>query len=262
MKRSLPLALGLLILVAALWFFTRPRSIPPVAVPAVRTLEPAKNVTPPPPISAGDTAPVRPTQDEKTERNAARPEAGTGERQLEHMFRSVVEANAGELKLTPAQIDRLTSDYLEFQEIYAVQAARFLEETSFDPASVTVKIPAYPVEGKLLRDMFYGRLEKDFPEGKATEIRNLMGGFFDNAFRGFGVSEQSFTITRSPEVPDAFEVNWDSKIPEGQAAVDASTQTTFAGSAGTALLYREQVASGEYRFLGDVVNRRFPSMGR
>ena len=262
MKRSLPLALGLLALVLALWHFTKPRPTPPAPAPEVT--RPVAAVPTPTPVQTKANVEARsnpPTQDEKTERNAARPEAGTGENQLEHLFRSVIEANAAELKLTPAQVDRLASDYLEFQEIYAVQAARFLQETTFDPSSVTVKIPAYPVEGKLLRDMFFQRLETDFPEGKAEEIRKQLSGFLDNAFRGFGVSEQSFTITRSPEVPDAFEVQWDSKIPEGQGA-QASAQTSFAGSAGTALLYREQVASGEYRFLGDVVERRFPRAGR
>ena len=163
------------------------------------------------------------------------------------------------LKLTPAQIDRLANDYLEFQEIHAELAARFLQETSFDPASVTLRLPAYPVEGKILRDMFHQRLEKDFTGGKAAEIQEHLGGFFDNAFRGFGVTEQSFTVTRNSEVPDACEVQWEAKTPADHAAGGLNPAVSFAGSSGTLLLYREQIESGEFRFLGPVVERRFPA---
>jgi hypothetical protein len=199
------------------------------------------------------------SDDERAERNEARPEAGTGENQLEHLLKSVVMANAEELKLTPQEVDRLASAYLEYQEVHAELVARYLQETSFDPSSVTVRLPAYPVEGKMLRDMFYRRLEKDFPGGKAEEIKAQIGGFFDSAFRGFGVTEQDFTIKRSPEVADAFEVSWKANVPEGLTAAALNPDVDFAGSTGTALLYREQVATGEYQFLGDIVERRFPS---
>ena len=194
------------------------------------------------------------------ERNEAKPEAGTGEGQLEHMFRSVLEANAADLKLTPEQTDRLVSDYLEYQEIHAELAMRFLQEAGFDPSSVTLRLPAYPVEGKLLRDMFYRRLATDFPGGKATEINENLGGFFDNAFRGFGVTEQSFKVTRSPEVANGFEVQWEARIPEGQTTSALNPEVSFAGSSGTMLLYREQVESGEFRFLGPMLGRRFPDL--
>lgn len=198
------------------------------------------------------------TDDERAERNVARPEAGSGETQLEHLFRSVVMANAEELKLTPAQVDQLAGVYLEFQEIHAELVSRFLNEISFDPASVTLQLPAHPVEGKLLRDMFHRRIEAEFPDGKAAEIQEQLGGFFDNAFRGFGITEQTFTITRSADVPDAFEVRWEANLPEGQLTGEINPDVSFAGSSGSALLYREQVATGEFRFLGSVLERRFP----
>ena len=228
--------------------------------------------TPPPPVAPSVVAPVvqaarRGLPEEPAEamddgrpgeRNEARPEAGTGEGQLEHLFRGVLEANAEGLKLSAEQVDRLVFDYLEYQEIHAELVMRFLQETGFDPSSVTLRVPAYPVEGKVLRDMFYRRLGTDFPEGKAAEINEQLGGFFDHAFRGFGVTEQSFKVKRSPEVPDAFEVQWEANVPEGQPTGALNPDVSFAGSSGTLLLYREQVESGEFRFLGPVVTRRFP----
>lgn len=196
--------------------------------------------------------------DKPGERNEARPEPGGGEGQLEHMFRSVLNANSADLNLSREEAEQVVFDYLEFQEVHAELAARFLQETGFDPSSVTLRLPAYPVEGKILRDMFYRRLETDLSTGKAAEVKEHLGAFFDNTFRGFGVTEQTFTITRSPEVPDAFEVQWEAKAPEGQTTSAMNPEVSFAGNAGTLLLYREQVQSGEFRFLGKVVDHRFP----
>lgn len=257
--RGMVIGMAIAMMAVVIWFrisrAPQPVSVPPAPSPVpTRTVEPVKVA----PAIVQRDAVETPTIDEQTERNQARPEGGTGENQLEHLLRSVITANAEALKLTPDQINRLASDYLEFQEIYSEQAARFVQETSFDPAAVSVKIPAYPVEGKLLRDMFYERLKTDFAD-KSPEIQEQLGGFFDNAFRGFGETEQSFTIKRSPEVPNAFEIQWDAKLPEGRSATAVSPDAGFAGSSGTALLYREQVQTGDFRFLGGVIERRFPN---
>jgi hypothetical protein len=247
--------------VVVLLFFLSQRATAPISVAAPAVPEPAaKTIT----IAANATredpdAPETVSDDERAERNEARPESGSGETQLEHLLRSVVMANAEQLNLTPAEVDQLASAYLEFQEIHAELAARFLQETSFDPGSVMLRLPAYPVEGKLLRDMFQRRVATDFPGEKGAAIQENMGVFFDNAFRGFGVTEQTFSITRSAEVPDAFEVTWEAKIPDGKTVDALNPDVSFAGGSGTTLLYREQVATGEYRFLGSVLERRFPS---
>lgn len=254
------IALALAAAVILLFFLTRQApDRQPVAAPAVP--EPAAKAPSIAPHAMREDPDVIETvsNDERSERNEARPESGSGESQLEHLLRSVVMANAEQLNLTPTEVDQLASTYLEFQEIHSELAARFLQETSFDPASVTLRLPAYPVEGKLLRDMFHRRVATDFPGEKGAAIQENMGVFFDNAFRGFGVTEQTFTIIRSAEVPDAFEVTWDAKIPDGQTADALNPDVSFAGSSGTTLLYREQVATGEYRFLGSVLERRFPA---
>jgi hypothetical protein len=257
-NRLIALVLGvggaLLLLV---WTRKEPPAIAPP--PSAALAEKAVDASPPAAFNQYREMPEAPADDVAAVPNESRPEAGTGETQLDHLVKSVITANAEELKLTPAQVELLASAYIEYQEVHAELVSRYLQETSFDPASVTLRLPAHPVEGKLLRDMFYRRLQSDFPGGKAAEIQEQMGGFFDNAFRGFGVTEQSFTITRSPKVADAFEVKWAANIPEGQTSGAANPDVSFAGSSGTMLLYREQVMTGEFRFLGGALERRFPA---
>lgn len=259
MKKISVIGLTLLAIIGIIAFRRREiqESVPSTAV-LPPSEEPASTPAPPRVVASEDETPEPPSDDEKAERNAARPEPGSGENQLEHLFRSVVEANAAQLNLSREQVDRLAADYLEFQEVYAEQARRFLQETSFDPTSVTLRLPPYPMEGKLLRDMFFQRLRTDFPDGKADEIRSEIGGFFDHSFRGFGMTDQTFTITRSAEEPDAFDVRWESKMPENASAAAGGDETTFAGSEGVTTLYREQLMNGEFRFLGNVVDQRFP----
>ncbi|HTO02244.1 MAG TPA: hypothetical protein VL069_01020 [Opitutus sp.] len=256
--RFIGLAMGFVIALLFAWWLRREVMEPTsTAAVAASVHEPA--TVAPPVIRHIPEEPEPITDDERAERNVARPEAGSGETQVEHLLRSVLMANAEELKLTPAQVDQLANTYLEFQEIHAELVSQFLNEISFDPASVTLHLPAHPVEGKLLRDMFYRRIEAEFPNGKAAEIEGQLSGFFDNAFRGFGVTEQTFTLTRDADVPDAFEVRWTANLPEGQLTGAVNPEVGFAGSSGSALLYREQVATGEFRFLGSVLERRFPN---
>jgi hypothetical protein len=230
------------------------------STPNVTVSQPAQPVPPLPTADAPASKVEGPAAERPIMPSQAKPEKGTGENQLEHLLRSVVTANADQLKLNPAEVDRLASDYLEFQEVYAEQAKRFLQETSFDPSAVSLRLPAYPVEGKLLRDMFYQRLERDFPAGKSTEIKEQLGGFLENSFRGFGMNDQTFTVTRSEEAPGAFEVRWVSRAPENRPeGSDTQPAPAYAGGEGTTLLYREQIESGEFRFLGPVLERRFPA---
>src|SRR5688500_12621173 len=108
-----------------LFLWTREAPSPPAPVVALPKDQP-------PPVAAEPATPPKSNRevaeavsdDERAERNEARPEAGTGENQLEHMLKSVVMANAGELNLGPEEVDRLSSAYLEYQEVHAELVAR------------------------------------------------------------------------------------------------------------------------------------------
>src|SRR5690349_7288782 len=99
---TLGVALGAVLF---LWFRKSSSAPRPMAMPKVAVAREEKAAVPPPPPGPFREATQPVSDDERAERNEARPEAGSGETQLDHLLKSVVQANAGELKLTPAEIE-------------------------------------------------------------------------------------------------------------------------------------------------------------
>ncbi len=182
--------------------------------------------------------------------------AASGEAYLDHAFRSVIQSRLPALGLTAAQVDRLVSDLLEFEEIHADVVGRFIQETDVQPDAVTLQVPPFPVEGHGVRDLLYQRLATDFPD-KHQVIAAELGAYVEDAFRGFGATELTFVIRRTAS-PDVFEVESQGRVTEGAATSVDPVGTTYAGNSGVTLFSREQVRSGEYRFLAPILDRRFP----
>lgn len=196
--------------------------------------------------------------DGPVDRNEARPEEGDGERPLEHGLRSVVDANAAELRLEPAEVDRLVAQYLEFQEVHSELVARFVEERGYQPNRVELRVPAFPVEGKALRELFYARVRGSLPEEKAGRVVEQLGQYFEAAFHGFGAAEMQMTVTRNAGAEETFDVEWSAIVPEGGSISTEVTDVHYGGSSGNFRLSREQLTTGEFRFLGGVLGTRFP----
>ncbi len=196
--------------------------------------------------------------DGPVDRNEARPEAGDGEQPLEQALRSVVEANAAELQLEPAEVDQLVGQYLEFQEVHSELASRFVEERSYQPNRVELRVPAFPVEGKALRELFYARVRESLPEEKAGRVVEQLGQYFEGAFHGFGAAEMQLTVTRNPGAEETFDVEWSATVPEGGSISTELADVHYGGSSGNFRLSREQLTTGEFRFLNGVVGARFP----
>ena len=195
-----------------------------------------------------------------SQRIAVSRDTAEGEAPAEHMLRGVIAANVEELGLTPMEVDRLVGETLEFQEIQTELITRYLQETRYDPGSVSLHVPPFPVEGKALRDMYHQRLKAAFPDGKFEKIQERVGGYLDESFRGFGIADQTFTLARSTERPGALELAYEIRVPEGQSPSGPNEGMSYVGSAGRALLTPQQVSSGEFRFLGPVVARHFPEI--
>jgi hypothetical protein len=256
-NRNYTTALIIVTAVVLLWLSTRTKPVPAPPPTAPRAAEPAP-------------APSKPSMPQEENRPAMRPDPGqritvpataaVGEAPAEHMLRGVIAANAEELKLSPEEVNRLVAETLEFQEIQTELITRFLQETRYDPASVTLHVPPYPAEGKLLRDMYHQRLKAAFPDGKFEQIQERIGGYLDESFRGFGIADQTFTLTRSTEKPGALEVGWEVRVPESQTPSGPNEGMSYPGSLGRALLTPQQIVSGEYRFLAPVVARHFPEI--
>ena len=189
--------------------------------------------------------------------NRARPETGTGEAYLDHSYRAFIEAQQGQLGLTPAQANQLVNDLLEFQEVKSEVVGRFLHETTVEGSTVTVQVPAFPVEGRGLRDLLLRRLRTDFPDN-ADRIVAEMGGYIDETFEGFGLAEQTYVV-RPGRLTGTFEVEWTARVPEGASPQREPDSTTYGGGSGVLLLSRDQIENGELRFLAPVLARHFPA---
>ena len=244
-----------------IWLLLRGgQSASPVPQPPSRLSAPVVETPPPaavePPSEVRDGALAGAGEAGKQE---AQPEAGDGEAPLEHALRSVIEANQDELKLEPSEVARLAAHYLEFQEVHSELASRFVQETRFDPTSVTLRVPAFPVEGQALRELFYSRIRAALPPEKYERVASQLGQYFETAFQGFGAAEQTIEVTRSADVPDVFDVRWEAKVPEGQVPDTGMADVQFAGTSGHLRMSREQVSTGEFRYLGPVIEARFPN---
>jgi hypothetical protein len=206
--------------------------------------------------AAGSTD-AEPETPARLDPNLARPAAGTGEAYLAHSFRSFIVAQQGQLGLTAAEVERLVSDLLEFYEVQSEVTSRFMQQTAADASSVTVHVPPFPVEGKGVRDLLYERLRKDFPQ-QHERIAAELGAFVDDAFRGFGITDQTIVV-RKTETAETFEVTWTATVIEGQTPSRDPAGTTYGGSSSVLLMARDQIASGELRFLAPLLDRQFPA---
>lgn len=254
-------AMGVLVL-----SFRPSRVVREAAPPAVKSATPFPSPVrepeePEPQLPHGPEENETEVPDDQLDPNLARPEAGTGEAYLGHLARSAIEANATALQLDPAQQQKLIEDFLEFQEVHAELAAQHLQEAGYDGATLTAHVPPFLSEGKALRDVFYARLRSDFPGAAYDRVTEELAPFFDAHFRGYGISEQSFTITRSAQHPDAFQIEWQAQPVEGQTPSRGAEETSYAGSSGVVLYSRDQIKNGEFRFLGELIDQRFPGPG-
>lgn len=243
----------LMLLILLLATRNTPVTPPTPALPATRHAE-----APRPSMAHEESRPsIAP---DPSQRVSASRDTAEGEAPAEHMLRGVIAANGEELGLTPKEVDRLVSETLEFQEIQTELMTRYLQETRYDPTAVSLHVPPFPIEGKALRDMYHQRLRTAFPEGKFEKIQDQVGGYLDEAFRGFGIADQTFTLSRSTEHPGAIELAYEIRVPEGQSPGGPNVGMSYPGASGRMLLTPQQVASGEYRFLAPVVARHFPEI--
>jgi|GEM_PF-3381818 hypothetical protein len=256
-RRTSFLVAGLLVIAVGLWLLWGGKEERQVEIAATETVEesaPADAVTSERTGEIRDDAVV---SDGPVDRNEARPAEGDGEKPLEHALRSVVEANAEELQLEPEDVDRLAAHYLEFQEVHSELVARFIEERSYQPNRVEVRVPAFPVEGKALRELFYAQMRERLSEEKAGRVVEQLGKYFEDAFHGFGAAEMQLTVVRNPGAEETFDVEWQAMVPEGGSISTEVTDVHYGGSSGNFRLSREQLMTGEFRFLGGVVSERF-----
>ena len=108
------------------------------------------------------------------------------------------------LQLSSEQLQLLEKDFFDFMEVKGNLEAPLVHVEHYDGVTLKISVPAYPVEGKALRDAFIERIQKDFPGPLGNDIEDSVGAYFDVAFKGYGIMNQEIEVRRSADYPGQF----------------------------------------------------------
>jgi hypothetical protein len=75
-----------------------------------------------------------------------------GEALIKGWIDANTEANQRFLNLSPEETIRLENDFIEFVEIKAELESRLIKVRSFDGKTLTVQVPSYPEDGRVIRN--------------------------------------------------------------------------------------------------------------
>jgi hypothetical protein len=129
------------------------------------------------------------------------------------------------------------------------------EKVGFDGKTLLLKIPAYPEQGEALRDAFHDQLFEDFPNGRAEQIlAKAIVKLEHMFFRGFGIAEQSFSVTQNPD--GLIHIN---RFMESEKPLQSHEGLNYTkwGSSSYATATLESLRSGEFRPLLPLIERHF-----
>lgn len=159
------------------------------------------------------------------------------------LFRAYLRScvNQGKLKLSSSEVGKLVSLYMEAFEAIARVEARSVQLDSMAGATMTLKIPPFPKEGDIIKELFLERLSREFPIEKVGEIGRSLGTHFDMRLKAFGNSEQTIVIERvvGYEPFGQFMVTWKvaaSRVAQNESDVGsqwADYSSTYQGTVGS-----------------------------
>lgn len=180
-----------------------------------------------------------------------------GEALIKGWIDANTEANQRFLNLSPEETIRLENDFIEFVEIKAELESRLIKVRSFDGKTLTVQVPSYPEDGRVIRNMFNAELKNDFPDGKYEQIDDHLGNGFDSYFRGFGIMDQTAVVTKDPATPDKYIIQWSATTVGDLTPSGVPSDYRMTGLKGTAVLTLDQIGTGEFGYLTTAITTNF-----
>lgn len=160
-----------------------------------------------------------------------------------------IETNANILRLSNDQKALLVESYLTYTKIRLRIEKDQLQVKSFDGAKLFLEIPPYPESGKALKQSFYDQLNADFTPEEVRRIDQVLASYFYERFKGYGISTQTFEVSRSNTNSDPYRVKW-AAIPLKQLA---DPVIGWGGSEGQTTIGPNELLAGNYAVIHEAI---------
>jgi len=128
----------------------------------------------------------------------------------------------GKLQLSQYEARELELVYVEAFSALADIESKLLRFEALEGATAKFRIPPFPDEGSIIRDMFYERLAQRLSAGTVKAVTDVLAVEFDTRLKAFGFSEQLIAIERvlGYEPYGQYKVTW--KVKNTQVALNNS----------------------------------------
>ncbi|HEY5079578.1 MAG TPA: hypothetical protein VII43_07005, partial [Opitutaceae bacterium] len=186
----------------------------PVFVPKAIAVPPR---APPPPPTPAPTQPPKPSQAALDSMVATQAERSRYDGPLK-----MAEYQA-KMELSEDEHRRLLDDVIDVEHVREELEQSLVAVDNFDGTTLSLKIPAYPEQGKTLKAALVAQIGQDFPAERTTEIAAAFDGSFDEMFGGFGMFSQAFTVTSLGGEDDRFQITFATTLPDPSDTPDPKT---------------------------------------
>ena len=165
---------------------------------------PTPIVAAPTPTPPAPTPTPAPTQAPRVPQAAPDSNAATqAERSRYDGLLKTAESRA-KLELSEDEHRRLLDDVIDVEHVREDIEQSLVAVDSFDGTMLSLKIPAYPEQGKTLKAALDAQIAQDFPQDRAAEISAGIEGSFQEMFGRFGMLAQAYTVTSVAGEDDRF----------------------------------------------------------
>jgi len=105
---------------------------------------------------------------------------------------------AGELHLTPHEIDVLATDLADFMLLAGELKLEAGKVTTRTDSGLEIAVPSRPRLAEDLSERFIQQLAADLAPERALQIDAALGSFLNHRFAGFGAADETFVIEQNP----------------------------------------------------------------
>ena len=163
-----------------------------------------------------------------------------------------------ELNLTAEEVAGLKDVYAYCQNVRTSYEADIAQIVSLNDNRARIRIPAYPVAGARLQQMFHEELKAELGEQTYGDVDDYLGNTFEVAFKWFGASVQELDVElkRDPAAGLLYRIVARMDFADTVEPELGQNETRLFSTTAHYVLKPETVATGEWRPLA----RHFPRL--